>query len=318
MFRSIQVPWDGSAYAEHALPLAVSLARRDGAALQIVRVYEPMMAAYSHAPETFEETLDRELLADIRKNLEATVASLVETTGYSLNFALLEGPVAETLAMHAATSGADLLVMTTQARGPIARMWFGSVSDALVRQTSTPILFTRPQDVAVDFTQPPPVQHVLIPLDGSTLAEQALAPALSLGGAEQGEFTLLRVIPAILPAAYDPIGGRGSGVHLSWHQQLHEWKARLEIEALAYLEQLAARMRARSLNVRTQLVAHELPANAILETAQSLGADVIALTTRGHGGLKRLFLGSVADKVIRGADIPVLICPPDTESGWEG
>ncbi len=86
----------------------------------------------------------------------------------------------------------------------------------------------------------------------------------------------------------------------------------LEAEAQDYLERLAERWRANSLNVHTQVIAHEQPATAILDTVSSLGADAIALTTRGQGGLKRLLLGSVADKVLRGSTTPVLICPPVT------
>jgi nucleotide-binding universal stress UspA family protein len=91
---------------------------------------------------------------------------------------------------------------------------------------------------------------------------------------------------------------------------LHDLKLQIEGAAQDYLERIAERWRANSLKVHTRMIAHEQPATAILDTASSLGADAIALTTRGQGGLKRLLLGSVADKVIRGATTPVLICPP--------
>lgn len=92
----------------------------------------------------------------------------------------------------------------------------------------------------------------------------------------------------------------------------------LQAEAQDYLERLAEPWRANSLNVHTQVIAHEQPAMAILDTASSLGADAVALTTRGQSGLKRMLLGSVADKVVRGANMPVLICPPVTGPGDDG
>lgn len=309
MFRSIQVPLDGSSFADHALPLAVHLAQRDGAALQIIRVHVPLGDIHLHAQGRFVATLDRELMEDARDNLADTAQALTEKTGASLNSVLLTGPIVETLAQHAGASGADLLVMTTQGYGPLGRAWFGSVADSLIRQSPIPILFVKPQEESPRFSPPPAMRHVLIPLDGSQLAEQALEPASSLVSAVQGQFTLLRVVPAVIPAAYAP-ARRASGLQTSWHQHLYELKSQLETEASEYLERTAERLRAQSLDVRTCLVAHEQPAEAIIDAASNLGVDAMALTTRGQGGLKRFFLGSVADKVLRSATMPLLLCPP--------
>lgn len=310
MFRLIQVPLDGSSFAEHALPLAVGLAQRDRATLQVVRVYVPIADAYLYRHGPSLANLDRELMDHACDSLDAIVTSIAESTGFRATPVPLRGPVAETIVQHASTSGADLLIMTTQGRGPLTRFWFGSVADSLVRKTSIPILFVRPQEEMPDFSQQPAVRHVLIALDGSQLAEQALEPAMSLGNAGEGEYTLLRVVPAIIPAAYDSTSGRVNvGLRTSWHQQLNDLKRQLEGEAQDYLEQLAERLRAKSLNVHTRVMSHEQPATAILDTASSLSTDAIALTTRGQGGLNRLLLGSVADKVLRGATMPVLICP---------
>jgi nucleotide-binding universal stress UspA family protein len=313
MFRLILVPLDGSKFAEHALPLALNLAQRDSAALQLLRVHEPIEGIYLHRAGTFGATLDRELMDDRRDYLDSTVKSLAGTTGFRADSVVLKGPVTETIARHASASGAGLLVMTTQGRGPLGRMWFGSVADALVRQSPIPILFARPREQLSERSSDPMLRRILIALDGSELAEQALEPALVLGG-EQGEFTLLRVIPQVSPVAYDPTPGRVSGLRTSVLQQLQELKRQQEAEANEYLEQLADRLRARSVNVNTQLAAYEHPAVAILDAAAKRGVDAIVLTTRGRGGLKRLLLGSVADKVVRGATTPILICPPSDKA----
>ena len=123
---------------------------------------------------------------------------------------------------------------------------------------------------------------------------------------------LLRIVPVVIPAVYGPTIAPARGIHTSWHQELHKLKRKLWAEAHQYLERLAAPLRAKSLNVRTHVIAHDHPTTAILDAASSRGADVIAMTTRGQSGLKRLLFGSVADKVIRGATTPVLICPPVT------
>lgn len=311
-FRLLQVPLDGSIPAEHALPLAVSLAKRDGATLQVVRVNQPISSGiYLHRLDTRVVNLDRGLMDEHSDNLDPTVRRL-KKTGIHSNSVQLDGPVPETIARHAATSGADLLIITTRGRGSLARFWFGSVADSLIRQSSIPILVLRPKEKARDFSSLSTVRHVLMPLDGSLLAEQALEPALKLVGTENGEFTLLRIVPVVIPAVYGPTTAPARGIHTSWHQELHKLKRKLWAEAHQYLERLAAPLRAKSLNVRTHVIAHDHPTTAILDAASSRGADVIAMTTRGQSGLKRLLLGSVADKVIRNATTPVLICPPVT------
>jgi nucleotide-binding universal stress UspA family protein len=70
---------------------------------------------------------------------------------------------------------------------------------------------------------------------------------------------------------------------------------------------VAGRLRERSLAVQTRVVVNDQPAAAILQEAESCGADLVALETRGRGGLPRLFLGSVADKVVRGSHRAVLV-----------
>jgi nucleotide-binding universal stress UspA family protein len=314
MYRLIQVPLDGSSFAENALPLAVSLAQRDGAALQVVRVHEPIAGIYLNRPEPFMANLDRELMDDVRGYLDTTISSVAGKTGLRPDSVMLKGPVVETIAQHATASRADLVIMTTQARGSLGRLWFGSIADALVRQLSIPILFVRPQEQAPYLGEQPAVRHVLVPLDGSELAEQALEPALALGGHASGEFTLLRVNPVVSPVEYKPTIGRVGGLRTSLLLQLDELRRQQEAEANDNLQQLAERLRARSINVRTQVVAHEQPAIAILDAAASLGVDAIATTTRGRSGIKRLLLGSIADKVIRGASIPVLVCTSEVAS----
>jgi nucleotide-binding universal stress UspA family protein len=171
-------------------------------------------------------------------------------------------------------------------------------------------LVVQAKEAAPDLAQEPVVRRVLIPLDGSVLAEQILEPALALGAATQAEYMLLRVVQAMIPGGYIPASAKVSGLGeplLKQLQALHrqEWAG-----AQGYLEGLAERLRARSLTVQTRVVSHEQPAAAILDDAQKNAVDLIALATQGRGGLKRLLLGSVADKVLRGATIPVLVYRP--------
>ena len=129
----------------------------------------------------------------------------------------------------------------------------------------------------------------------------------------KAEVTLLRVVQQLTPASYDPDSSRISGLRPSGLKQLQEIDRQEWSRAEEYLDQLAARLRSGSLSVQTRVVSHMRPATAILDDASSNGADLIALATQGRGGLKRWLVGSVADKVVRGATTPVLVYRPTGE-----
>jgi nucleotide-binding universal stress UspA family protein len=305
--RSILVPLDGSDFAEHALPTALSLARRHGAALHIVRVYVPVAGVHGEYAIRYDEALDRELIKRARQYLDGVVTRLEAVGGIQSTAVLLEGSVPHTISRHAAAVGADLLVMTTQGRGPLARFWLGSVADELVRQTGIPILFVRRQPAAPDFSGEPVFQRVLIPLDGSPLAERVLEPVFALDAGIQREYTLLRVVmPVVATLNYSSTAGAYAGLRESLKQSDELDQAESK-GAHEYLERLAGRWRARSYTVNAQVISNDRPAVAILDQASVQGADLIALATHGRGGLKRLILGSVTDKVLRGADTAVLV-----------
>jgi nucleotide-binding universal stress UspA family protein len=314
VYRSLLVPLDGSAAAEHALPMALGLARRQRAVLHVVRVYVPVAGVYgehatAHVP--YDEALDRELMARARDYLDSVAARLAAPGRAPPSSALLEGWVPEAILRHAAGVGADLIVMTTHGRGPVTRFWLGSVSDEIARRATVPTLFVRPRAAAPDFASEAGVRRVLVPLDGSSLAEQALEPALALGTGTQAEYILLRVVTSTTELSYGPAGGEVTGFGEAL-KRLRESDQEEAKRAAEYLEGLARRLRTRSLVVNTRVLQSDRPATAILDEASARGVDLIALATRGRGGLKRLVLGSVADKVLRGAEAPVLTYrPPD-------
>jgi nucleotide-binding universal stress UspA family protein len=245
-----------------------------------------------------------------RAYLDSAVQRVESVGGIAVTSALLDAPVVEAINRHAAASGTDLLVMTTLGRGPLARFWLGSVADSLVRQASIPILLVRPKETAPDLAEEPVIRRVLIPVDGSELAEQILEPALALGDSRQTQYTLLRVVKQMTPPSHDPASGKVSGLRDSLLKRLQAMDHQQSKEAQDYLDGLAARLRAKSVTVQTRLAAHEQPAAAILDDVQKNAVDLIALATQGTGGIKRLFLGSVADKVVRGADTSVLVYRP--------
>lgn len=171
--------------------------------------------------------------------------------------------------------------------------------------------------------------QILVPLDGSELAEKALPHAQGLAKTYGAAIHLLRVFPhhpsggsphsqgeglkktdslEYATAGYLGSGretGRGDSVTLELARQVTE--AQIE-QAQEYLEQIAAQLRKEGIQTCTGL--HEGPIhNHIVEYARENSIDIIVMSTHGYGGLKRLLVGSTTDRVIRLAEVPVLVVP---------
>ncbi len=305
MYRLLVVPLDGSRLAEEALPLALAIARRAGAALQLVHVHVPfeLMSADSLTPAA--PAREARALSEARAYLDGVVGRLAGTSTVPVSAVLLEETaVAEALHAHAVAAGADLVVTTTHGRGALTRVWLGSVADELVRRATIPTLVVRPGEATVGGPgAEPALRHLLIPLDGSALAEGVLGPAEALGRVMQAEYTLLRVVPPADAAAFGGLGDPAAPGTSSA-------PGHAEAAAREYLGRVAERMTGRGLTVRTRVAVGRQAAVAVLEEAKSCGADAVALETHGRRGVARLLLGSVADKVLRGATTPVLIHRP--------
>ncbi|HEU4697853.1 MAG TPA: universal stress protein [Gemmatimonadales bacterium] len=303
MYRSILLPLDGSALAERAIPLAAGLAAASGALLHVVVVHK-WLASWSPV-NPFALTLD-EIDAQARREKEAYLQRVADDIAqhYDLTVrpAMPEGFTVEQLAQYVRANGVDLVVMTTHGRGGFSRHWFGSVADRLLRTLTVPVLLCRAGPAGAP--EPAvPFRRILVSLDGSTLAETALAAAEPLARmAGDGRLHLCMVVePAhlFLPA----VAVSGGLLEELGEAERREYAA-------AYLQLLALRLARRSVTAETSVVAGDDPAAAILEMAERVGADLIALATRGRGGAARAVFGSVADKVMRTAQVPVLVTHP--------
>lgn len=301
-FRTILVPLDGSPLAEQALPLASRIARRTGAKLRLALVHElpPHPADLVGARmftslELATRKVERSYLRDMQSGLKSQ--------GLRLSSAVtLTGDVAPELSRFVRETGIDLVIMATHGRGGMQRLWLGSVADQLIRRLEIPVLLVRP----AEGKSPPafdrdPVR-ILVPLDGSRLAEQALEQATRLARLFDAEITLLQVVfpvqlsvdPALpLPSAYD--------------KEITEDCRR---QAEDYLRGISEHLRETAVRASGAAVIGWNAADSILKLARPEHTDLIVVATHGRGGLGRLTLGSVADKLVRAAEVPVLVYRP--------
>ncbi len=305
-FASIMVPLDGSPLAERALPLGLDLAERARARLRLVLVHQTPPPPVDKAAARLAVRIDLAVRRAEREYLRTTQARLAGTaTKGRVRGVTVTGPVGQALADYVSELGVDLVVMATHGRGGFERAWLGSVADRLVRTLEIPVLLVRagtePGSEAV------PGGPVLVPLDGSPRAEEALGPALALARLWDAEIQLIQVVrpvmlatdPALpLPSAYDEVGTAiGRDI------------------AQDYLDDVAERVRAAGVRATANAVLGWGAVDTLLGLAVPDRVGVLALATHGHGGLRRAALGSVADKLVRGASIPVLVCRPRGRRG---
>lgn len=305
----ILVPLDGSPASERAIAHAVTLARSSGASLEVALVHVPFPSTVGEEPPR-AHTRWREA-AYLEHVVAAIREMLPRATVHGMH---LEEPVIPALRARARDTHADLIVMTTHGRTGLSRAWLGSVADALIRDTRTPVLLLRPEEDA-----PPlghvarPLQRVLIALDGSPGAEAGIDAARLVAQDPAARLVLLQVVaPVAGPAGFD-----ADPYPLPEFPQDAALTEQAVEGARHYL--LAARDRAASRTSRHVEVADVAVdahvAAAILRAADWHAADAIAMTTHGRGAT-RLFRGSVIDKVLRGTIRPIVVVrPPEAAVG---
>lgn len=297
--RHLLVPLDGSGFGESALWLAGAVAARTGRDLELVTVNTP--AAHSDISPRLAAEIEATCGVRARTYLESQAEEVRHRFGIAVRTAVLDGEVSSAVATHVRTSTPDLIVMSTHGRSGPSRFFLGSVADRLLRELQCPFILVRP---ATGFARGelPDAARVLVPLDGSPLAESVIDQVAGLCRSDSVELRLLRIVA---PAEVFPIG---APVPLP-PSQPNLMEARLAA-AKAYLERTASRLRDAGWRVEHEVVVGWSPAAEVLRLAGEHRCDLIAIATRGRDGVQRLLLGSVADKVIRGATAPVLAVNP--------
>ena len=199
----------------------------------------------------------------------------------------------------------DLIAMATHGRGALSRGLLGSVTDEVVHTSSLPTLTVRPDRAMVYEDRDATVSSILVPLDGSTLAETVLPYVEELALRLELKVTLVRAVQ------HAPVYADGlvfeAGTDAS---------SEAESAAVEDLTRTATNLREKGLNVEWKLLRGS-PSRSIVDLARATPQDFIALTTHGHTGMTRWLLGSVAEALVRSAGDPVLIIPPGPLGGEE-
>lgn len=299
MFKTILVPLDGSPFSEMAIQPALSLSRRCGASVHLANVREAVPTLAHGEWEPAAELWSKTYLTDVQERLR-------EATGQEVFTAVLEGEPAAALDLHSFAIGADLIVMSSHGRGAASRFWLGSVADAVLRHVREPILMVRPGEDGehVDLAADIELARILVTLDGSNASEAVLWPAARLARAWEAAVTVLRVVPYpdAIASAYLP-----HTVQMSL-DALEEGRQ----SAARYVEDVVQQLREQGVEADGKVEVDTSPSAGILRQVTATGAGAVALATHGYGGIRRVLLGSVADKVVRGTEgMALLVRPTD-------
>lgn len=307
MYAIIVVPLDGSALGERALSAAVALAHRGDAVLELVHVREPALRA-SGVP-VIDSRFDDEAEQQVRARVKSLADTLARECDLSTRAVFLDGEIAAAVQAYVVDRGADLVVMTTHGRGGFSCAWLGSVADELVRLATAPLLLVRPDAADASDAREPLFRRILVPLDGSPRAEEVLTHAAAFGTGGGTAYLLLNVVTPESTAA-GPVPDLAVLVEppdLASHLQDER------VPADAYVARVTDSFRESGADATAHTVLHEQISHAILDFAREQAVDLIVLSTRVQSRAEGLRIGSVADKVLRGAAVPVLLCGPLVE-----
>lgn len=300
MFKRIIVPLDGSDLAEIAIRPALELARISGGEIILISVpvYRPVVVpgAMGYGVPQTESTLEvgreevEQYLAQVRrKHLQADV---------KMRTMVLSGDAAGAIVDSAEEEEADLIAMTTHGYSGLTRWMLGSVTERVLRAAPCPVLVMRHDT---------PINHVLITLDGSRWAEEALEPALHVARCFKSKVTLLRADTEEQLNALEMGLLRMAGSALARGVAQDD-----KCFACDYVEQIAEQYQQPGEEIAA-IAPLGKPAEVILETIEKEGVDLIAIATHGYSGLERWVFGSVTEKVLRKADCAMLIVRPQSK-----
>ncbi len=307
MFRNILVPLDGSELSEQAVGLAESVAKSGDGRITLVQViinFDPL-ATNPNEIGVHGEDGDQivagwvakasEYLDRVAEGVKAGDVSEVQTK-------VLRGTPAEAICALA-SDGYDLVVMSTHGRTGFARAMVGSVAMAIVRDSRLPVMLVSPRQQGADYAQGDyRFRAILVPLDGSPMAEQALPPAVVLATASHSKLLLLKVL-----AKEDET--EVYIVHDVGREEAEDYDYVLgntDLDDYRYLEEVSARYVPAEV-AYTAIACAGQPAQDIIATQRDHHCDLVVMSTHARAGFSRITQGSVAEQVVSQASVPVLL-----------
>ena len=295
MFQRILLPLDGSETAEQVMPWAHAFADRFRLPVDLLTVID--VGAFLTSVETARrfDVLVEQATREAREYLERVSGRFAPNP---VKRSLEQGVTAEVIIGKAAADESTLIAMATHGHSGVGRWLMGSVAEKVLRGSNNPLLLVRAVPDARTAREATP-KSLLIPLDGSAVAEKVLPTAVKIAA----KFALEVVLFRAYTNPFTPfIGGIGP-----YTVQLDELKKHVRDEAHAYLQATRAALSKDAIEKISCIVQEGDAADQIVATGRPNPGMLIVMGSHGRSGLQRWALGSVTETVVRHAANPVLV-----------
>lgn len=300
MYSKILVPLDGSQTAEKVLPYARYLAGKFKVPVELLAVVDIADIASHMASEKarFLDTIIEDAVRHCTSYLRAVATTFADTV---VACSVEKGKAEDTIIEKAATDKAMLITMATHGRSGLNRFLLGSVAEKVLRGTVNPLLLIRATAEAKPAGEAV-LKSIIVPLDGSVLAESVLPMVADMAKKLNLEVELFRAyhIP------YNVYAG-DEGFYAGNYDEL---LTGVRDEAVEYLDKKAAELKRLGVEKVTCVTKEGFAGDEIIALGRKTADNLIAMCSHGRSGVKRWVLGSVAETVVRHSGDPVLISRP--------
>ena len=283
MFDRILFPTDGGDGADAAFDHVLDVAADHEATVHLLNVADTTHDSVTRVGRTVIDVLESE-----GERVVESAAERAAERGVDTETAVLQGGVSETITTYASENAVDVIAIPTRGRTGLDRLLLGSTTERVVRRSSVPVLSVQPDGGRMPY----PYRNILVPTDGSECAGEALDRAVTLAARNGATVHVLSVVD---------LGGLGIEAY-SGIETLVETAEETVAEAAAVAE-------AASVEAVEHVEAGSSPARVIRAYLADHDVDLVAMGTRGRTGVERYLLGSVAERTVRTAPVPVLTVP---------
>ena len=289
----VLIPLDGSKLAEHALAYVPALRPLGEVHFEFVTALDGKPGGHS------KQDKDSEKEANLLQTYLLEIAGEIQThLGVEVETKVLHGNPVQTILEEEENFGADFLVISTHGASGISRWRFGSVTDKVIRAATCSTMVIGPRAAEREEWLigeiSPAFKNIMLPLDGSPLAEQALPEAQRFAEVYGAQLHLIRTV------SVTALGVDAASASTYWT----ETSEAIIQEATNYLQEIASRLPPTiNTSIEVQIGA---PSDRLTEYVSQNAIDLVIMTTHGRTGITRTALGSVTDRLL-GGEAPVLV-----------
>lgn len=296
MYTRMLIPLDGSKTAENVLPYGRILARTFQIPVELMEVLD-IAGMASHVAAEKARRLDTVVTEGERSSEQYLKKIASSFSGVNVRCTVERGRPEDVIVEKAAADKTTLIAMATHGRSGMSRWLLGSIAEKVLRAATNPLLLVRASEEALTEGEAV-LRSIIVPLDGSELAESVLPTAV--------KFARLLNVGMVLFRAYELPASAYYGRE-NYLPNYEELKNRVKEQAQDYLDKRIEAIKAEGVQRVSSVLIEGSGPNEIIDYARKTPNALITMCTHGRSGVKRWVLGSVTEKVVRHSGDPVLV-----------